>query len=238
MKRFLKGFGFFLLLVTIGVASAFLVVALLLRQEEVRVPDLRGQDIVTTIEILTQVGLQLKVERREPHATFLKDTVISQTPEPGMEIKKGRQVRVVISLGPSELQAPKLVGEHYRKAEVMIRQAGFFPGNVARVPSDGIGRDIVIAQSPAPGMPLERGGKVGILVSTGREAQLFAMPKMVGKKAEVAVRTVEAMGLQYRLSYKSAENPHPFTERVVLGQKPQAGHPVTGDVVVELTVSK
>ena len=238
MKRFLKGFGFFVLLVGIGVASAFLVVALLLRQEEVRVPDLRGQDIVTTIETLTQLGLQLKVERREPHATFSKDMVISQTPEPGSGTKKGRQVRVVISLGPSELQAPKLTGEHVRKAEVMIRQAGFFPGSFARVSSDSVERDVVIAQSPEPGMPLDKGGKISILVSTGKEPGVFAMPRVVGKKAEQAARTIEAMGVQYRLSYKTIENKPPSSERVVLGQKPQAGYPVTSDAVVELVVSK
>lgn len=238
MNRFLKGFGFFLLLVGTGVASAFLVVALLLRQEEVPVPDLTGQDIVTTIETLTQAGLQLKVERREPHATFLKDVVISQTPEPGAVTKKGRQVKVVISLGPSELQAPKLTGEHVRKAEVMIRQAGFFPGSFSRVASESVERDVVIAQSPEPGMPLEKGGRVSILVSTGREPAVFAMPGVVGKKAELAVRTIEAMGVQYRLSYKSIENKPPAAARVVLGQKPQAGYPVTSDAVVELTVSK
>ncbi len=238
MNRFLKGFGFLLLLVVIGVASAFLVVALLLRQEEVRVPDLRGQDIVTTIETLTQVGLQLKVERREPHATLLKDTVISQTPEPGAGIKKGRQVRVVISLGPSELQAPKLVGEHYCKAEVMVRQAGFFPGSLARATSDSVERDVVIAQSPSPGMPLDKGGTISMLVSAGKEPPLYAMPKMIGKRAEAAIRTIETIGLQYRLSYKAVENAQPGTGRVVLGQKPQAGHLVAADAVVELTVSK
>ena len=94
-------------------------------------PDLTGQDIVTVIETLNQQGLQLKVDRREPAATLPRDTVISQTPPPGSGIKKGRQVHVVLSQGPSDMQTPKLVGEHFRKADIMIRQAGFFPGDIA-----------------------------------------------------------------------------------------------------------
>ncbi len=88
MKRFLKGLGIFIALVGVGIASAFAVIALLLRQEEVRVPDLTGQDIVSVIELVTQQGLQLKVDRREPHPTLPRDTVISQTPAPGAGSKK------------------------------------------------------------------------------------------------------------------------------------------------------
>ncbi len=238
MKRFLRGLGIFLALIGVGVASAFIVILLLLRQEEVRVPDLTGQDIVTTIGTLTQLGLQLKVERQEPNATLPKDTVISQTPAPGTGIKKGRLVRVVVSQGPSELQAPKLAGEHFRKAEITIRQAGFIPGAVSRAASESVERDIVIAQSPQPGTPLEKGGRIGLLVSSGKQLQLFVMPKLIGKKPESAVRIIDRVGLQHRLVYKAAgDRPQP-AERLVIGQKPLPGYPVTTDAVVEIVVSK
>ena len=110
MKRFLRGLSIFLALIGVGIISALAVVALLLRQEEVRVPDLTGQDIVTVIETLTPPGLQLKVERREFHPTVPRNAVISQIPAPGSGIKKGREVHVVVSQGTSEMQVPMLVG--------------------------------------------------------------------------------------------------------------------------------
>ncbi|HUL01551.1 MAG TPA: hypothetical protein VLX29_11970, partial [Nitrospirota bacterium] len=64
MKQFFKALGIVAALVGVGIISAFAVVALLLRQEEVQVPNLTGQDIVTVIELVTQQGLQLKVDRR------------------------------------------------------------------------------------------------------------------------------------------------------------------------------
>lgn len=236
--RFLRGLGIFFVLAGVGVLSAFAVVALLLRQEEVRVPDLTGQDIVTTIETLSQQGLQLKVERREPHASYPKDTVLSQTPVGGATIKKGRPVRVVVSQGPSEMQAPKLVGENYRKAEMMIRQAGFFPADQSRVSSAEAQRDAVIAQDPPAGTPLERGGRISLLVSSGKKAQALVMPKLVGRKADDAVRAVERMGLQHRVSYKTSGDRSQPVERTVVGQRPAAGHPVTADASVEIVVSK
>jgi serine/threonine-protein kinase len=237
MGRFFKGLGIFMALAGVGVVSAFAVVALLLRQEEVRVPDLTGQDIVTVIEMVTQQGLQLKVDRREPHPTIPRDMVISQSPAPGSGIKKGRQVRVVVSQGPSDAQAPKLVGENFRKADILVRQAGFSPGVVSRVSSESVERDLVIAQAPEAGSPLEKGGTVSMLVSAGKKAQPFVMPKLTGKKAEEAVKIIDRMGLQHRVSSRaSAADTSP--SRMVIHQKPEAGYPVAADVTVELVVSK
>jgi serine/threonine-protein kinase len=238
MKRFLRGLGIFLALVGVGIVSALAVVALLLRQEEVRVPDLTGQDIVTVIETLTPQGLQLKVERRESHPTLPRNAVISQIPAPGSGIKKGRQVRVVVSQGPSEMQAPKLVGEHYRRAEIMIRQAGFFPGDLSRVSSENVERDIVISQAPQAGSPVEKGGKISMLVSSGKKVPLLVTPKLIGKKAEEAVKIVDRAGLQHRIVYRTSGTKFSAAERVVVSQKPSAGYPVPSDGTVDIVVSK
>jgi eukaryotic-like serine/threonine-protein kinase len=238
MKRFLRGLGIFLALVGVGIVSALAVVALLLRQEEVRVPDLTGQDIVTAIETLTMQGLQLKVERRESHSTLPKDAIITQIPAPGSGIKKGRQVRVVVSQGPSEMQAPKLVGEYYRKAEIMIRQAGFSPGNLSRVSSESVERDIVISQAPSEGSQVSKGGVISMLVSSGKKVPVLVTPKLIGKKAEEAVRIVDRAGLQHRIVYKTSGSRLTTAERVVVNQKPGAGYPVPSDGTVDIFVSK
>jgi eukaryotic-like serine/threonine-protein kinase len=238
MGRFLKGLAIFVALIGVGIASAFAVVALLLRQEEVRVADFTGQDIVTVIEMSAQQGLQLKVERREPHPTLPRDTVISQTPAPGIGIKKGRQVRVVVSQGPTDMQAPKVVGEHFRKADITIRQAGFSPGMVSRVSSESVERDHVIAQAPEAGSPLDRGGKINILVSAGKRVQPFAMPRLTGKKAEEAVKIIDRMGLQHRIIIKTAGDASQSLLRTVVSQKPAAGSPVTADATVDIVVNR
>jgi serine/threonine-protein kinase len=238
MKRFLRGIAIFLALIGVGIISAFAVVALLLRQEEVRVPDLTGQDIITVIDTLPQLGLQPKIERRETHPTLPRDTVISQTPPPGGTLKKGRQLRLVLSLGQSEVQIPKLVGEHFRKADILIRQAGFFPGNLSRVSSDTVERDIVIAQEPQPGAFLDKGGKINVLISSGKRSGRLIMPNLIGKKADQAVRMVDRIGLQYRISYKAAAGTGSAGERAVISQKPGPGSPVTAEGTVDIVVAK
>ena len=236
MKRFLKGLGIFLALVSVGVISAVAVIALLLRQEEVRVPDLAGQDLVVTIETLNQLGLQLKIERREPHPSLSRDRIVSQVPSPGSALRKGRPVRVVVSAGPSELQAPHLSGEHYRKAEVMIRAAGFQAASVTRVWSDDVQRDTVFAQDPPAGTSLEKGARISILVSSGKKKQVYVMPRLIDRGPEEAVRTTDRMGLQHRVITRTAGEP--ASPRQVIAQKPAAGHPVTADDVVEIIVNR
>lgn len=238
MNRFFKGIGIFLGLLGVSVVSALAVIALLLQQEEVRVPDLVGRDVVTVIEMMNQQGLQLKVVRREPSQTIPKDAVLSQDPSPGSGVKKGRAVRIVVSQGPSELLTPTVVGEQYRKADILLRKAGLAAPEVARAWSDTVERDVVIAQDPPAGTPLGKGGSVGILVSLGRKGRVSVMPKLVGRKAEEAVRLVDRMGMQYRVLSRAATTGQAAGERLVTSQKPAPGSPLPADAMVELSVSK
>ncbi len=239
MKRFLKGLVLFAALVGVGIASAFAVVALLLRQDEVRVPDLTGQDIVSVIETVRQQGLELKFDSRAPHATIPRDTVISQIPAPGSGIKKGRQIKVVVSQGSSERLAPKVVGENFRKADILIRQAGYITGNISRIANDGVEREIVIAQNPQAGSPIDTGGTIDILVSAGKRQGLLVMPKLIGKRPNEALRIVERLQLQYRVVRRAAgAGTTGETDRFVIGQKPGAGYPVPADATVDIVIGK
>lgn len=238
MDRFLKGLLIFLALIAVGVVSAVAVIAILLRQEEVRVPDLVGRDIVTVIELVSKQGLQLKVDGREPSQAVQKDSVIAQNPQPGSGIKKGRAVRVVVSLGPSELLTPKLTGEQYRKAEILLRQAGLLAPDVARAWSDTVERDLVMAQDPPAGTPLQQNTQVGLLVSLGKRPRVLVMPMLIGKRADEAVRLVDRLGVQHRIISLSSDTAASFTGRTVVRQKPAPGNPLAVDNQVELAVSQ
>jgi serine/threonine-protein kinase len=238
MNGLFKGIGIALLLVLVGVASAIAVIALLLRQEETRVPDLVGKDIVTVVEVLSQQGLQLKVDRRESSPSVAKNSIISQSPPPGTGIKKGRAVRVVVSQGPSELLAPHVTGERYRKAEIILRQAGLPAPDVARTWSDREERDVVIAQDPPAGIPIGKGGKVNILVSLGRKGRLYVTPSLIGKRAEEAARLVDRMGVQHRITSRPSPTGSLTGDQTVVTQRPFPGSPLPADGIVEMEVSR
>jgi serine/threonine-protein kinase len=145
---------------------------------------------------------------------------------------------VVVSLGPSEFLTPKLVGEQYRKAEFILRQSGMQSPDIARIWSETVERDIVISQDPPAGTPLDKTGQVGILVSLGKKDRVYVTPKLIGRKAEEAARTIDGMGLQYRISSGPTSSGAPAGERTVVKQRPLPGYPITADTAIELILSR
>jgi beta-lactam-binding protein with PASTA domain len=99
-------------------------------------------------------------------------------------------------------------------------------------------RDLVIAQDPQAGSYLNRGGRISVLVSDGRKAPLFAMPKLTGIKAADAMKIIDRMGLQHRMISRTSPTRPQTGDRIVVTQKPAAGYPVASNAVVELVVSR
>ena len=130
------------------------------------------------------------------------------------------------------------MGENFRKADIMIRQAGFFPGTVCEVSSDGVERDVVIAQDPEAGSLLEKGARISMLVSAGKKAPQFVMPRLTGKKAEEALKVIDRIGLQHRLITRTTGSQTPGADRLVIHQKPGAGSPVSPDTTVDIVVNR
>ncbi|UCF94094.1 MAG: PASTA domain-containing protein, partial [Desulfobacterales bacterium] len=75
-------------------ASAYITLTLIIKSEDtVIVPDLVGKDVVLALEFLTDLDLNTKVRGSEYSVDMPKNQVIFQDPEPGSEIKKGRDVK-------------------------------------------------------------------------------------------------------------------------------------------------
>ena len=76
--------------------SAYLMLSFLIKSEDtVIVPDFIGKDVVYVLEYLTGLGLNTKVKGSEYSLNVPKNHVIFQQPEPGAEIKKGRDVTLL-----------------------------------------------------------------------------------------------------------------------------------------------
>lgn len=65
----------------------------------VNIPDLRNKELKKAITIIQEYGLTLGRITYTYHFTVLKDTVITQTPEPGNIISKNNTVNLLVSKG-------------------------------------------------------------------------------------------------------------------------------------------
>ncbi|NVM57844.1 MAG: PASTA domain-containing protein [Desulfobacterales bacterium] len=159
-------FGLFLL---VAGAGGYLTLKLIVRSEDVVVvPDLVGKDVVYALEVLTDLGLNMKVGGFEYRANVPKNHVAYQDPRPGAEIKKDRDVRIIMSKGPQTVVVPNVVGMDVRQASIIMEENGLSHGAVSRTFSQGAERGEVISQSPLPGSVVARGDPLALLISRGR----------------------------------------------------------------------
>ena len=103
--------------------SAYIALTVIIKSEDtVIVPDLSEKDLVYALKILSDLGLNTKVKGFEYSAAVPKNHIIFQDPDPGSEIKKDRDVRVIISKGAKTILMPNLEGLSIQQARIIIEE--------------------------------------------------------------------------------------------------------------------
>jgi len=196
ISRILKLGALFFLFVLIVGASAYLTLTLIIKSEDtVVVPDLSGKNVVYVLELLTDLGLNTKVKGSEYSADVPENNVIFQEPEPGAEIKKGRDVRIIISKGAKSILMPNLKGLSVRQARIILEENSLRRGEISSTYSSTIKKDEIIAQIPSPGTMITRGECVNLLVSLGIRPLAYKMPDLIGLSLNSAITLIESIDL-------------------------------------------
>jgi serine/threonine-protein kinase len=200
------------------------------------VPELTNKNAITVLERLSDLGLNTKVKGSEYSSSIPMHYVIYQDPEPGTIIKKGREVKIVLSKGPQTFLTPNLVNVPYRQAEALLANNGLKSGVVSRAFSQSVKKDFVIAHTPAAGAEITRSDRVDLLISLGPRPKEFLMPDIKGIGLEEAVRIIEECGLtvgKIHSVYREAE-----ATNIIIDQDPLSGYYVQSDQRVDLAVNR
>ena len=204
------------------------------RATEVEVPELRGLAISEAEVRAGRSNLVIGVveERNDPATS--RGQVLGQEPAPGSSVRRGRKVRVVLSLGGEVLEVPNLVGSGARSVAVRLEQEEFALGDEARTWSRTVPAGTVLAQVPAPGSPGVPGTRVHRLVSNGPPPTRWVMPDLIGLPRARAESWIGSSGFRLAPVHTVAGRGAPGT---VVGQLPLPGHPVASRAVIQLTVA-
>lgn len=217
--------------------SAFFTLSFVIKSEDtVKVPELEGKNAVEALEILTELGLNTKVKDSEYNDRVAKNHVIKQNPASGDEIKKNRDVTLIISKGPETVTVPDLRGKKQSRAEIILEENGLIPGHISRATFPGAGRDSVIAQSPEPAGKVKRSTPVNLLISTGPAPEPFKMPELTGRFLDEAMLVIDSHKMELD-EIKPVYNPEK-PENMVTGQAPPSGYKASGDDGVRLMVNR
>ena len=226
-----------LMFVMVAGFSAYLTLTVIIKSEDtVIVPDLVGKDVVSALEILTDLQLNTKVNGSEYNQQFPKNHVTFQDPEPGAEIKKDRDVRIIISKGAQSILMPNIVSLSEQQARMIIEENGFTPGHMSRAYSDTAEKDHVIVQVPSSGSMTRRGSKVDILISLGSSPVKYMMPDLSGHLLDQAVLIIDNANLtvgnlQSRFEKQKQRN-------VVISQSPPPGYSIIEKSPVNLVINR
>jgi serine/threonine-protein kinase len=235
MKKFLFWLVVLGALFGLTILSATVTMNLASRRDEVITPDLRGMDIVGAMEAIEKLRLNLKVNGKEFDDTLPPGTIISHHPGPGQNVRQGRSIEAIISVGPRQVGVPEMRGEIVLRAQSNLLQNGLRVGRVAKLASDRAGRDIILGQSPAPPSAIEKHTPVDLLVSSGPPAVLYVMPDFIGQSLARTVRGVQEAGLEIaEIGYQEYPGASPGT---VINQLPGLGTPVRLGDRLAFTVS-
>jgi serine/threonine-protein kinase len=218
-------------------ASAYLTLTLIIKSEDtVIVPQLVGKEVVYVLELLTDLELNTKVEGSEYSTEVPKNNVIFQEPEPGSEIKKGRDVRIIISKGPKSILMPNLENLPVQQARIILEENSLCQGEISSTYSNSIKKDAIIAQIPLAGTMIIRGECINLLVSIGLRPRAYKMPDLKGRFLDSAIPLIESnhliLGEIKSVFYKDK----PLN--TIIAQEPLSGYYVTEGGTVDLVINK
>ena len=237
IKRAVKIAMLLLAFLAVTAASANLALPLIIKSEKtVIVPELVGNEVVYALELLTGLELDIKVKGSEYSSSVPKHHVIFQQPSAGAEIKKGRDVRIILSKGPETINLRNLIGLPSRQAQVILEDEGLCTGVVSRSFHPMVDTGPVIAQYPYAGAAIARNRCVDLLVSNGTRPESFIMPRVLGLPLDRAVLLLETERLPVSVVPGKWDNRRNLD--VILGQEPFAGARINRSTPIRLVVNR
>ena len=205
-----------------------------LRTREVQVPALGAKTVNEATAVLTEAGLQLKVEEgRRLDPKVPAGQIVAQEPAAGVSTRRERSVKVWVSGGPRSLVVPTLNGESERTAQLRLQQEGLEVGAGAEIRSADYPAGTVVAQFPAP---KTAGAQVALLDNPGVRGARYVMPDLIGINGERAAELLRTRGFRATVV---GDHPYPgVSAGIVLRQNPQAGFQIAPGEPISLEVSR
>jgi len=226
---------YIVLFISVMAGAGFITARLIVKSgKEIQVPDVRGMEVVDALETLSRAELSLKVDGFEYSSSVTRNAVLRQEPDPGIRLKTGGSIRIVLSRGPERIPVPNLVGMTRRQAEIMLKRNGLLVGHISETHFAAPEQGRILAQQPEPLNSIQRGSAVNLLVSLGPRRPRYIMPDLTGRPLGQAVLTLERMNLkvgEIRTLHHLAARPGQ-----VLEQTPEKGHAVSEGDAVALVV--
>ena len=175
--------------------------------EDIEIPDLTNMSFAEATTLLGEKGLKYK--KVDEYSEVTVGFVVGQNPKPGRRVRPGQVIELTVSAGPQMVSIPNVTGMSKDEAEKILRNVGLAVGGVTEKNDHNVPKGSVISQAPQAGKQVQRGTKIDLLVSLGREETtpplvkselvLVEVPDLTNWTFDSAIYKLERIGLSYEL---------------------------------------
>ncbi|MGC9490042.1 MAG: PASTA domain-containing protein [Thermovirgaceae bacterium] len=234
MKKMFRVTLLITLLVIVG-SGAFAFYSIFFGFRDVAVPRLEGMNVVDAVSVTEKMGLLVRID--EVESLLPSGTIVSQWPETGTTIKKGKVIVLKVSKGGKRRPVPDVRGMEYGQSVAHLDEKGFEIGDVVRIHSDERPPGVIIAQSPAAPAMVPENRRIDLLVSLGtpRVDGRIPVPNVLDRSENVARQIIGQSGLRVggvRYEYTVMTPPG-----MVMNTQPRPGETLSEGQPVTLVVA-
>jgi serine/threonine protein kinase/beta-lactam-binding protein with PASTA domain len=158
--------------------------------------------------------------------------VLTQTPVAGVQREAGAVIVLVVSEGALLRDVPQLEGLSLAEAEQALAAEGLLVGSVEREFDEVVAEGAVLRSSAVPGVQLETGDRVDLVISAGPEPRL--LPDLRGRSQAEAEAALIELGLVAVLAEDYSET---VAQGMVIASDPPPESSVERGGSVTITIS-
>jgi len=205
-------------------------------KKEVVVPDLTGKTIHEVLNITSSLPLGIKKIGEEYNSEYPPYAVVKQIPAPGVVVKEGRIIKLILSRGGEKIVVPDVIGKQLTVAELEIKREGLLIGEISYAYSLYYKENLVCRQEPLPGKYADKESFVNLVISMGPPPEnVTLVPNFIGKDRAVA----EAWAGEKRIHIDVVRENRPGVgKNIVVGQSPAPDTEIKLSEVLKITIAE
>ena len=185
-----------ILVVALGITLGFLGMKKFMEGgKDVKIPNVVGEKVEDAKSKLE--GLGLKVLEVTEESDQEKGIVLKVDPNVDSTVKTGSEVKLTVSGGEGQIKVPNFAEMNLDSVKRTLKSLGLELGSVDEEYSDSVPRGEVISQSPNANESVDKGSKVNVTISKGKEikSETINIPDVSGKSVEEAKSILSNAGV-------------------------------------------
>lgn len=192
-KKILLSIGIIVGLLLLGSIGFFLAGGA--GSSDIVVPNIVGKTVEDAEKDVESLGITIEVSKADK-SDKPENTILDSDPKPGVKVKKGTVIKVVVSAGEEQIPMPDLRDYDRDYIESTLKGLGLTNYVINEEFSDSIDKNYFISQSPKSGVEVSKKTSIKITISKGPEFMDVDVPNVEDMTLEEATSILEKAKLK------------------------------------------